>query len=325
MILRTIQLVGEKMVTLPKGFSDLVGVVIEDWGWGELPKKNSDIWDALLYPIFLGETVRSAQAGYVKKVLDPFLKVGAAQTAGSDPDWSRRVLAAIETELNTIRGTPGKGLKMAILKIVQEKVGPPNYDLGRTLHGTLQFFKAHNINVQKIKRIRNDRKETGDLIAYAAYEIHDVGLTKAVLWLYDCGIADDFAPPNAQNRRFLEECGYDFKLPKYSAAKGWQTPSMAEDRQIFAQLCQYMREVANLVSRQLKKPITAKQAQLAAWYLESCRGLPGMERRRRRLTPRVFLNFLESRGWNIDNLSERLGNVERLEDLGEELRSFVSP
>jgi len=86
-----------------------------------------------------------------------------------------------------------------------------------------------------------------------------------------------------------------------------------------------MREVANLVSRQLKKPITAKQAQLAAWYLESCRGLPGMERRRRRLTPRVFLNFLESRGWNIDNLSERLGNVERLEDLGEELRSFVSP
>jgi hypothetical protein len=84
-----------------------------------------------------------------------------------------------------------------------------------------------------------------------------------------------------------------------------------------------MREVASFVSTRLKKPVTTKQAQLAAWYLESCRGLPGMERRRRRLTPRVLLDFLESRGWNIDDLSGRLGDVERLEDLGEELRSFV--
>ena len=99
---------------------------------------------------------------------------------------------------------------------------------------------------------------------------------------------------------------------------------MAEDWQIFAPLCKSMREVADIVSKRLNKPITARQTQLAAWYLESCRGLPGMVRRRR-LTPRLLLNFVESRGWDIDDLDERLGDIEKLEELGEELRNFVKP
>lgn len=300
------------VIVLPDGFPDLVAAVIEDWGWDVLPRRNSDIWDALYYPVFLGENVRSAQAGYAKEVLAPHLTMDDAQRARSNPNWSRGILRAIDAQLNAIRGTPGEGLKRAILENVR---GSITSDLVETLYTALQFFRTHNINVQKIRRIRNNRGETINLIDYAAREIHNVRYTKAILWFYDCGIADDLAPPNTQNRRFLTECGY--------SGFGWSRHGMAGDWEIFAPLCQRMREVANLVSIQLKKPVTAKQAQLAAWYLESCRGLPGMNIRRGRLTPRVLLDFLESRGWNIDNLSERLGDVERIEDLGEELRSFA--
>jgi hypothetical protein len=302
------------MVTLPKGFPDLVAAVIKDWDWDELPRRNSDIWDALIHTIFLGKNVRSAQAGYVEEVLASHLTMRDAQRARGDLNWGRSILRAIDTELNAIRGTPGEGLKRAILKNVR---GSITSDLAETLYTALQFIRTNNVDVQKIKQIRNNRDETINLVDYAARQIHNVGYVKAVLWLYGCGIADDLVPPNAQNQRFLTECGY--------SGFRWSRYGMAEDWQIFAPLCKRMREVADIVSKQLKRkePITAKQAQLAAWYLESCRGLPGMGRRRRWFTPRVLLDFLESRGWDIDDLSDRLGDVDRLEDLGEELRSFL--
>lgn len=265
-------------------------------------------------PFFLGENIRSAQAWYAKKVLAPHLTMTDAQRARSDPNWSRGILRVIDAELNAIQRTPGEGLKRAILENVRRSI---TSDLAETLYTALQFFRTHNVDVQKIRRIRNSHQETINLVDYAAREIHNVGYTKAVLWLYDCGIADDLAPPNTQNRRFLTECGY--------SGFGWSRYGMAEDRQIFAPLCKSMCEVANIVSEQLKRkePVTAKQVQLAAWYLESCRGLPGMGRYGNRLSPKVLLSFLESRGWDIDDLSEKLGDVERVGDLGEELRNFV--
>jgi len=301
------------VIVLPDGFPDLVAVIIEDWNWDQLPKTNSDIWNSLLYPIFLGENIRSAQAGYAEKVLAPHLTMGAAQRAQSDPNWSKAVLSVINAELNVIRGTPGEGFKRAVLENVRESIT----ELARTLSTALQFFKTHNVSVQKIRQIRNSRDETITLVDYAAREIYNVGYTKAVLWLYDCGIADDLAPPNSQNQRFLAECGY--------SGFGWSRHGVAETWQIFAPLCQRMREVADIVSRELKKQITAKQAQLAAWYLESCRGLPGMTRHGRQLTPTVLISFLESRSWSIDDLAKKLGDIERLEELGEELRDFVTP
>jgi hypothetical protein len=40
----------------------LVSLVVEDWTWGELPREEADIWNALIYPIFLGATIRTEQA-----------------------------------------------------------------------------------------------------------------------------------------------------------------------------------------------------------------------------------------------------------------------
>ena len=48
-----------------------------------------------------------------------------------------------------------------------------------------------------------------------------------------------------------------------------------------------------------------------------------MTRYRGRLTPRALLSFLESRNWSTNDLGDKLGDVEQLERLGEELREYA--
>ncbi|WGM88908.1 MAG: hypothetical protein NUK63_08295 [Candidatus Bathyarchaeum tardum] len=58
---------------LPDGFADFTSLVLQKWHLDELAKSDANVWNAFLYPIFLGPTVRSAQAAYVKDVMLPFL------------------------------------------------------------------------------------------------------------------------------------------------------------------------------------------------------------------------------------------------------------
>jgi len=189
---------------LPEGFSNLVAFVIENWNWDVLPKKDTKVWDALLYPVFLGRTVRSAQASYVKEVLDSYLRMEAVETVRTDAYWSERVMQTINSELGSISGTPGEGLKRAILNAVAQTV--QNFNLSRTLDTALSFFERYDINMEKIRSIRNDNNRTKELVDYATREIYNVSYIKAVLWLYDCGIAYNLVPPNSHVKRFLAEC-----------------------------------------------------------------------------------------------------------------------
>lgn len=299
---------------LPKGFSDLVAITIENWDWDVLPEEDVEVWNALLYPVFLGRTVRSAQANYVKEVLDPYLTMGAVQAVRTDAYWSKKVMRTINLELGSIAGTPGEGLKKAILNTVAQDV--QNLNLSRTLDTALSFFERFDVNVAKIRNIRNDDNETKELVDYATREIYNVSYIKAVLWLYDCGIAYNLVPPNSHVKRFLAECGY----PGF----GWSRDGEPEDWQIFALACNKMSEVAMQVATELNQHISAKQAQAAVWYLQTCRGL--LPRKyARQLSPRNLIKFLQNQRWDIGQLAVRLSDVEKLEGLTEDLKNFLEP
>jgi hypothetical protein len=296
---------------LPEGLLDFVATVIEDWDWDELPANDSEVWSALLYPIFLGENVRSAQAHYVEGLLERFLTMAAAETTETDSNWNDPIIAAIDSEMKAIKNTPGEGLKRAMLISTRKSV--ENYDLSRTAYTALRFFKIHDFGAEKIRQIQGDTEKTLELVDHAAREIHNVRYIKAVLWFYNCGVAQDLAPPNYHSRNFLVECDYQ--------EFGFSRDRLDESREIFVPLCQKMRSVASAVSKELKEPVTAKQVQLSAWYLESCRGLPELQGIRRRLTPKTLLAFLGGR--KIGYLS-KLSDVEELSDLGEELKRFLN-
>lgn len=296
---------------LPKGFSNLVAITIESWDWDILPEEDAEVWNALLYPVFLGRTVRSAQANYVKEVLDSYLAMDAARTVRTDPYWSKKVMKTINSELGSIASTPGEGLKRAILNTVAQDV--QNLNLSRTLDTALSFFERFDIDVAKIRNIRNDDNGTKELVDYATREIYNVSYIKAVLWLYDCGIAYNLVPPNSHVKRFLAECGY----PGF----GWSR-DQPEDWQIFTLACNKMSEVAQQVATELSLHITAKQAQAAVWYLQTCRGL--LPRKfARRLSPQTLIDFLKNQKWDIGELAERLSDIEKLEGLTEDLKNFL--
>lgn len=296
---------------LPKGFSDLVNLVIENWNWDELPKQRSEIWDALLYPIFLGATVRSAQAAYVKEILDDILEFKAAHTIPTDPIWSKKALSIINNEMNSINGTPGEGFKRAILRIAAAEI--ESLDLSRTIGTALDFFDKYSITLSRIKSLQNDSKGTLDLVDLIARKIYNVRYIKGVLWLYGCGIAKDLVPPNSHVTRFLDDCGY----PGF----GWSRDP-PPDWQIFTPACNCMRNIAQKIAAELKQPITPKQAQAAVWYLQTSRGLlpKGYARK---LTPLALIDFMKAQKWDIHTLSQMLDDVEQLESLASDLKASL--
>jgi len=296
---------------LPDGFSDLVALSVEQWDWDILPENDEDVWDSLMSQIFLGATVRSAQAKYVKEVLAQFVSYNVAWNVDTK-DWSSRVLDRIRKEKARIPNTPGESYKRAILNLVEQDVA--DLAVSRTIYTALNFFNNWNIGVKEILRIEDDTKETGDLVDLASREIHNVSYVKAVLWLYGCGIARELVPPNAHVINFLRQYGY-----LSSAWTGYDKPP---DWQIFSVCCEKMCNVSQQVSIELGEKVTPKQAQSGVWYLQTCKGLLS-SRYSGSLTPSKLIDFMEYQDWDIGDLAEVILDVEQLEDLEEALKVFI--
>ena len=89
-----------------------------------------------------------------KQILWDFIEFNAAQIVPNNPIWSRQVLASINTELQSIAGTPGEGLKKAILQITSREVESLN--LSRTIGTALDFFNLSNLSVQVMIDLQDD-------------------------------------------------------------------------------------------------------------------------------------------------------------------------
>jgi hypothetical protein len=83
-----------------------------------------------------------------------------------------------------------------------------------------------------------------------------------------------------------------------------------------------MKDVAKKVGTELGRKISPKQAQLAVWYLQTSRGLLPSNWKNQ-LTPEFLLEFLKDQKWTIDQLSKKLGDVEKLDSLANDLKAFL--
>jgi hypothetical protein len=295
---------------LPDGFSDLVKLVISNWERETLPTSFEEIWDAFLYQIFLADTVRSAQATYIKGVLDNALEFNALQTIENDPIWSKKVLKIIDSNLIAIAGTPGDGYKRGILHTTRKEV--EELRISRTIGGALKFFSNKKIDTNLIASLQNDKKRTSNLVADFT-TVFGVGYVKGVLWLYSCGIAKDIVPPNGHIKNFLRTCGY----PEF---KWSNDPDRYSDWQVFALANKCMDDVASTVSTEIGQLISPKQAQFAAWYLQTCKGLLP---RGNKLTPQLLIEYLDWAHINMDKLEQKLDDVESLDDLATDLKRYL--
>jgi hypothetical protein len=297
-------------MVLPDGFSSLVELVIQDWDWEELPTSTFEIWDALLYPIFLGRSVKSAQAAYAKQVLGHMIDFDAAQSIPNDGTWSKKVSKLIDMEISAVRGTAGAGYKKAILETVRQQV--VSLSVSQTIGDALKFFSDQEICVELMAALQADEKNTKELVALIARDIFNVRYIKGVLWLYSCGIGKDIVPPNAHTITFLDNCGYNWFSWSRNPPADWE---------IFAPACNAMKDVAKKVSSELGKPVTPKQSQFAAWYLQTSKSL--LKSHKNKLTPRLLLEYLDSRSLNIHEFNDMLDNVEEIDNIANDLKVFL--
>lgn len=278
-----------------------------------MPRNTSDIWDALIYPTFLGKDIRSAQASFLSDLLRPYLDYAHRAAATSDAHWGDGVQAEIDAARRFIPpGSPGSGLKRVALasaeKLRKEGV------LADMVASAELFFQSRNVAPALIRRIAGDRHGQMDLVANAAHEISHFGATKAVLWLYDLGLGRELAPPNRQIRRFLREWGRsDASLD-----------DDADDLHAFPIACRYMRDdVAANVSRDLGRAVSSWRCQHAAWLWQTCRALLAPHRKASRLTVQRLLDFLDTNGWPPETLDDRVGSIEEIESVAADLAAFA--
>ena len=161
---------------LPVGFPDLVKIVLENWEWDQLPSSTERIWDALLYPLFLGANIRSAQAAYAKKVLGDMIEFETAQSIPTDRSWSKRALALVDINLGSIKGTAGEDLKRAILNATRHEI--EGCKLSRTIGDALSFFDNEKLDVAKITSLTGDKVATKELVDRLAHSVFDVRYIK---------------------------------------------------------------------------------------------------------------------------------------------------
>ncbi len=306
---------------LPSGFSNLVEAVADDRSDDGLPVNKEEIWNALMYPIFLGKNVRSAQASYIKNVLSEYVTMEKAQELGEGTGWREEVLDKIGSKLMNISGDPGEGYKSGILKTVKGMV--ENHELSKSMHRAVNYIDSNDIDAQKIEDLRGDIEAQRELIVSSAKNIYNIGLVKSVLWFYNCGIAKHLAPPNSHVKDFLSNCNATLDIEDL---KDEEIEVIGERSKFLATLTsvsEKMESVTLKVESKLNTNLTVREVQSAVWYLQTCKKLEKVKYLHTDLTPTLLLDFLEEKGWDINEFSARLNDLERLKRVGQSLRDFL--
>ena len=83
-----------------------------------------------------------------------------------------------------------------------------------------------------------------------------------------------------------------------------------------------MTGIADSVALDLDRPVSAKQAQAAVWYLQTCRGLISRNNRGK-MNPSRLIDFLTYQRWDIKDLENAILDVELIGDLETALNSFL--
>lgn len=274
------------------------------------PKDTTEIWNGLIYPFFLGPRTKSAQTVYVSDVLYDWVEYSVAVRSLTDSSWSKKMLDDIKSELKSIRGSPGEGHKRVILSATSTTVRKG--ELVRTIADAYGFFSKKKIDPTSMKKMENDKAQQSKFIAEAVDSIYGFGIVKSVFWLYGMGIGHQLVPTNLHVRKFLRSCGY-----KETAFLN-DTP----DLYTFAPACKRMQEVASNVSTSLGRTVTPKVCQHSAWLFYACKGLLSRSKAGL-LTFKTLLDYLDSRSWTPETLDDVLGNIERVDDLADDLAAFL--
>jgi hypothetical protein len=302
---------------IPEGFENLVKKVLAEdpASERELPDSFNEIWNNFAWAVFLDANRSDAEVNYLYDVFNRVGLLNLRTIRRLGLEWTERIRETCQREIKGVTGRKEGLLKAMTHEALLEKAT-------RCILESAEYFSQ--VSPEIIRERTGSQGETDELVTEIAYpnspsHIYNIGLTKTILWLQSFGLALHAVPPSRQVLSFAEEdLEVDFMPRRY------------EDDELglwsyYFPLLKKMDEISVELGRSLKMPVTPRDVGKAIWYYKSCQSLVAQFRTglKWKLTPKVLLRFLAIRGWTLGDLADRIGNIDEIDELANDLRTFI--
>jgi len=300
---------------LPEGFEHLVRRVIkEDPATIRcLPRSKSEIWKNFVWGVFLSENRSEAEANYGYDVVDSAGLFEPSTIRKLGIKWGDKMIEVCQSEMRNVHGR-----KRGILQAVTHESSVE--EATRCILESLRYFE--NITRSVIRDRTLTREATNEFMTEIAYprsskHIFNIGLTKTILWLQSFGLGNHLCPPSRQSISFAEQ-DLGMRLAR----------ELDDEMGVWGYYFTFLSkitEVTREIEKSLKTSVTERDVCKAIWYYKSCQSLVATLRRglKKRLTPKVLLEFLDTRKWILQELAKRVTDIEEIDVLREDLRRFL--
>lgn len=287
-----------------------------------IPKAPTKLWEAFLFPMFIGARRRAAQASYAVDVLRHFVSLPQARKAQDDAEWSVKLQSRLASALRNLGDTPPDGLKRSVLRDIEDEV--TNGKLANMAAGMASFIDR--LEPDRLKTIRGDLDLEFQFVedAVGSHSMPGVGYTRFVIWMHSCNTGWTLTPPSGPVRWAVHspDIGYKGSLVGRWGDDEAVSELGLEERQAFGALCtQYnalTREVQPMVDPSLK-PV---ETQNAAWYLGATHASLGADAKAKaKFSAKKLVRYLDQRGWSVETYSSEISDIDRCLPLIEDLKT----
>jgi len=288
------------------------------------PTRTADIWDSFTYFVFLDHNRTDAEASYLYDLLKHEGLLEMAKVQHLAGKWSGQVGLVASSKLKGLQ--PGR--KTSVLRDLMTTIA----DSEQCILEGHRYFRKHGVTGSWITSRTRTKPDVDKLLwewGWNDYQknpdhIWRFGLTKGILLLNSIGLALNYCPPSRQVHRFMEEDMGRRPISQPSSGPSSQTSSIWSWSTDFAAI-RGVQTVASTISPQTQRATTADVGH-SIWYWKSAQGLLAFTRGglRKKLTPKRFLDFLLARSYNLPDFSEALHDIDVVDQLATDLRSYVA-
>lgn len=279
---------------------------------GPVPTSKEELWDAFLFPLFIGRDRNGRQAAYAEKVLRDHLSFEQARLARTDANWRMELLAKVDLTISRLGTTARAGSKRKILEDVRVEVVGPSF--ANTLAGMSGFVDSFDSKLVSDMRGDFDREYRFVVESLDSDVTPGVSYTKFVLWLQSVNSAWTLTPPSGPVRWALDsrDLGFTGTNPYRWGEDAGEQEIVNEDRVKFGTFCTCYRNLCSELAPKVGPNLTPMETQTAAWIFGSTHGLlPPRSRAANRLSCEALLEYVDSQGLTLRQYVQRVLDIDR--------------
>ncbi|MBI4174750.1 MAG: hypothetical protein HY517_03820 [Candidatus Aenigmarchaeota archaeon] len=282
----------------PKGFVELVKLASKERP--VKPKSREEIWNRFLFIVFMGGKRSEPEINFLINMLSSKNLLDLDYVKKTDgEDWREAVEKTISERLSRIKDEDA----LEMLREFQKEL----FRVSASIKGGARFFFKNNVDPEFLEESLKSKESTREFIEnlVADEDVSNIKYTKVIIWLHSMGFAEDFCPPSYQTKSFINEVyGYY---------------QFYEDDKYFMKKAE---EFAEEIRKEAK--LSVRDVAMAIFYYVTLKSmLPPRSQEKKKFIPAVLVSFLKSKKLTLKQISERLADFDKREELMESLFNYL--